>query len=1362
MGSFTIELFTNPPAFSASLITHQEMITGSTDLVNYPFSHTAAPGVATLSFTYDSGHPYQTPHTLYIYKNDNSLAYSGQILPTGTTTVAITWAMLDSPAVPATFTFRLEDSIGNISATSTTIIDFDNAPPDISSATITNVSQASSAPLYYNEALHGDLGVKFSSTATDELRLVLANGLATPTFAMARNDSDGSYSGTVPVASASAMATGTYVITAADKAGNFATGAAATTILIIDREAPVVDSILPMGSVPLCSSPAGGATFTVTFNESLDANATPTLSIATATYEVKCNFDSWVDAPLNTQARFVTASEITPSMPQGDYFYAVTATDLTGNVLTTTNATDAIQIRSRGPIVKSVYSSSFQITTASSSSEILKDVPFSFDVASGVATLSFELLYTPDSTPLELHFMQNNVTVASYTLVDGTDFDTGTNMGTFTWSWSADESNGPTPTTRTTYQVKLVDGSGDFSLESYNWTIDPEIPVTQSLPTVTGGQLATDSVYFNPDLHSLLNITFSAIEPEAPLARIRGENSTDTYALTQSEENSNNWSGTFNGRYSRGETPKERMPDGIYSLDFVDRAGNVGQLTSGDPIAYDIIIDTVKPGISTYSAYLNGLQAQYYAPSAGLLKVVVDSPELLNATGVYWLEVLNSSKTKVNRLPLRIDSGDYIAEWDGTNFNGAKVLNGKYFFVAADYAGNQASASLEIYAMTTDLQVTGSSQLSSGSARIWFNQEISEASLGTAVITASPSLVISNLVKTEARAVDFSVSPGFTHETSYDFTIATGPGTITNIYGAPVSGENNNNMASLKADAQGPTIVDVNFDDLAGMSDFKVVFDEAYLAESAKNKANYILSGPSGNIEIIGASTLSDQKTVLLTAASPIEEKVSYLIEAKEIQDSLGNISPASNTYSFEGLDRTPPVLTVSAFSNPANENDIIVLVTADEPLNGSPELYVTQNNASAFKTLMQSHPNQKTYMVGIHLIESYPGNGTLVAYAQDLAGNEGSGNNTFAVAYLSANQVASIQSPDKIIRAEFAKDSLNSDAMVKIMNHSLEKADKETGEIRTALQQQARLALGIRASNLDSEIAANHSELVPVTDAYEISVAANKVNKGFNVFMEVPAATETTGLGLFYQSGESWKFISSSLTRGNKLAAKAASSQIFAIMRDIKAPKTSMDKDLDLEKPFNTARPEFRGQITEMGSGLDHDKITAHVDSGPAQPVMVNSDGNFVFKPMTDLTGGRHDLVIKASDRTGNVSQTNPVRFQVVVPLSISQIVQYPNPARTRAFIRISANRADINEDLVRVRIYDVSGHKVTTLDGIKAVKETWGINSRYLYDIPWDLRNSAGKTVANGVYFARIEIRDPDNPAKKVKETFKIAVLR
>jgi hypothetical protein len=104
-----------------------------------------------------------------------------------------------------------------------------------------------------------------------------------------------------------------------------------------------------------------------------------------------------------------------------------------------------------------------------------------------------------------------------------------------------------------------------------------------------------------------------------------------------------------------------------------------------------------------------------------------------------------------------------------------------------------------------------------------------------------------------------------------------------------------------------------------------------------------------------------------------------------------------------------------------------------------------------------------------------------------------------------------------------------------------------------------------------------------------------------------------------------------------------------------------------------------------------------------------------------------------------------NSIRFQVVVPLSITQIIQYPNPARRRTFIRISANRSDLNDDLVKVNIYDVSGHKVASLEGARAVRENWGVNSRYLYDIPWDLCNNSGKNVANGVYFARIEVRDP-----------------
>jgi hypothetical protein len=42
------------------------------------------------------------------------------------------------------------------------------------------------------------------------------------------------------------------------------------------------------------------------------------------------------------------------------------------------------------------------------------------------------------------------------------------------------------------------------------------------------------------------------------------------------------------------------------------------------------------------------------------------------------------------------------------------------------------------------------------------------------------------------------------------------------------------------------------------------------------------------------------------------------------------------------------------------------------------------------------------------------------------------------------------------------------------------------------------------------------------------------------------------------------------------------------------------------------------------------------------------------------------------------------------------------------------------------------------------------------------WDLRATGGKAVANGVYFARITVRDPDDWGKKTKYTHKIAVLR
>lgn len=1355
IGSFTIDLYTQSPLVTAVLYSQQPMV--SADIrMNEPFSLNVAPGVATLTLYYNET-PTQIPHMLWIYDNDDNLTASITFTPdVGNKIASITVDANffdnidatpgDEPGNngPLAYKFKLVDQIGNISATNSTIITYDALAPVINSAAIGPVSDGSNDPLYYNEALYGPLYLKFGSTATDSLRLVIAGNNATNTYGMNLDDAADEYSATLTTSQASALATGTYTITAVDLAGNFATGASATTVLIIDRQAPAVNGVVSLNGDPLTSEPIGAATFTVTFSESMKASATPLLSIATGSTVIGCAFDSWLDAPAYTQAQFVTTSEITPDLPQGEYEYRVTGWDLTGNKLDNA-VVGTVVVQSRGPVIASIYAESMQATTASGS-EILRDTPFSFAVAPGAATLSVTLSQDPDALPINLHFMQSGVTVASYPLA----YDAASKSATFTWSLT----NGPLPTTYpTTYQMKLVDDSGDFSLESYDWTVDASAPVALDLPTVTRGAVATDSVYFNPSRQSYLNVSFSSVDTDGLKMRIRGANSTDTYALNAA--GTNTWAGNFDGRYSRGTDPKPLMPDGIYSLDLVDQAGNVGLLASGDPILYNIHIDTVEPAVSTYSTYVNGNPVTAYSPAAGNLEIRVESTDALSESGIFWVDVLNSSNIKIKQLPLT-DSGAYFsAFWDGTNSAGSTVLDGTYSFRATDYAGNPANISISIFALTTPFKVVGAVQISSSTAKLVFNHEV-DANLAGAAITAA-GLTISNIQKIEAQAVSFSVTPNFAHQTTYEFQAT--HGTISSIYGAGIAAPNN--AASMVADGQGPVLSSVNFTGLSGQQEFKVVFDESYKAATAGDIGKYTLTGPSGALAIAAATTQADTKTVLLTAAANLIENADYQISVTGIEDVYGNLSPSPNSLNFKGRDLTPPVLEVSAFSNPANESDIIVVVVANEDLKAPPVLQIAQSNAPVITTNMQQGANSRSFMIGVHLSPSYPGNGTLVATAQDLAGNQGSGNTTFAVAYLSANKVASVKSADEMLVAEFSAGSLKENAMFKIMGHRLEAGNEANASIRTALQQQARLALGLRASQTQNSTI-DQTELQPVGMAYEVAIAAEKVKEGFNVFIEIPQATSTSGLGLFYQSNEQWKFLTAKPTRGSSFAAKAASTQLFAILRDIKGPDVTLAADIDLNEPFRTARPEFRGKITDAGSGLDLTTVTAHIDSGPAQTVTVDNNGNFTFKPMADLTGGWHDLVIRAKDNTGNDSAMTAARFEVVVPLQITQIAQYPNPARVRTFIRISANRGDVSEDLVKVKIYDVAGHRVATLDGIKPVNEKWGINARYLYDIPWDLRNAAGKMVANGVYFAKIEIKDPDNPSKKVKETFKIAILR
>ena len=132
----------------------------------------------------------------------------------------------------------------------------------------------------------------------------------------------------------------------------------------------------------------------------------------------------------------------------------------------------------------------------------------------------------------------------------------------------------------------------------------------------------------------------------------------------------------------------------------------------------------------------------------------------------------------------------------------------------------------------------------------------------------------------------------------------------------------------------------------------------------------------------------------------------------------------------------------------------------------------------------------------------------------------------------------------------------------------------------------------------------------------------------------------------------------------------------------------------------------------------------------------------------------------IQILDKAGNKLITPAIRFKVQPPLVIYQVIQYPNPARRRVALRISSSRTDIDWGELEVKIYDVAGHKVA--DSNNLTLRSGSAGGRNTQDVMWDLRTTGGRAVANGVYIAKITIRDPMNWSKKTKYIHKIAVLR
>jgi hypothetical protein len=369
----------------------------------------------------------------------------------------------------------------------------------------------------------------------------------------------------------------------------------------------------------------------------------------------------------------------------------------------------------------------------------------------------------------------------------------------------------------------------------------------------------------------------------------------------------------------------------------------------------------------------------------------------------------------------------------------------------------------------------------------------------------------------------------------------------------------------------------------------------------------------------------------------------------------------------------------------------------------------------------------------------------------------------SFSTAYVNASVRASVKSVDENFEVVFEPGTLKSNSVVTVLHEELARVGEDTTlpsivpSIMADLSAEQRSTL--RGSSLSGSSSGNSIELTPVGSAYSLNVPAGRIIKPVRMSLKLEESQIGNGIGMYRSEAAGWKPVAFAVSDG-VASFEETTGGTFAMMKDVLAPRANMTTEIG-DEPIREARPTFSWQLEELASGLDRDSAWAMLD-GKLQPLMIDKAGitaNFV--PVENLIGGEHEISLRIADKAGNMTVTPALRFVAQPPLDIYDVVQYPNPARNRASMRISTNRNDIDWNEVEVNIYDVAGHKVADQRNL-SLRGSSKQGNTHVQEVLWDLRATGGKAVANGVYFARITVRDPDDWGKKTKYTHKIAVLR
>ncbi|MDO6392491.1 type IX secretion system sortase PorU [Pontibacter sp. BT731] len=180
-------------------------------------------------------------------------------------------------------------------------------------------------------------------------------------------------------------------------------------------------------------------------------------------------------------------------------------------------------------------------------------------------------------------------------------------------------------------------------------------------------------------------------------------------------------------------------------------------------------------------------------------------------------------------------------------------------------------------------------------------------------------------------------------------------------------------------------------------------------------------------------------------------------------------------------------------------------------------------------------------------------------------------------------------------------------------------------------------------------------------------------------------------------------------------------------------------------QNPVLLAKLYDENGLNTAGMGSGHE-LVAILDEATEQAIVLNDyytadrdsyQSGSVRYPFKDLQEGRHTLSLKAWDTHNNSAEE---RLEFIVSnnekLTITQLLNYPNPFSTSTTFHFDHNRAGENLD-IHIQIFSVSGKLVKTLQGTSYASKS------HQDEINWNGRDEFNDTLARGVYVYRIIVR-------------------